>query len=119
MTCGFFQSYYPSGGDSWVQLSYRCTDLRLVDGCYIRRGEQALGDSGRTEQMPNDLGSSRLLKNAHLRRCPHPSSLRRTSKYASLLRISSAFHPGLIEQPAESDFFSKLLVKAVTGKALE
>jgi hypothetical protein len=33
---------------------------------------------------------SRLLKNAHLRRSPRPSSLRRTSKYASLLRISPA-----------------------------
>ena len=29
--------------------------------------------------------SSRLLKNAHLRRCPHPSSLRRTGLYDSLL----------------------------------
>jgi hypothetical protein len=32
----------------------------------------------------------RLLKNAHLRRFPHPSSLRRTSKYTSLLGISGA-----------------------------
>src|SRR5512143_2376343 len=31
---------------------------------------------------------SRLLKNAHLLRFPHPSSLRRTSQYASFLRIS-------------------------------
>jgi hypothetical protein len=29
--------------------------------------------------------SSRLLKNVHLLRSPHPSSLRRTSKYVSLL----------------------------------
>jgi len=36
--------------------SYRCTDLRLVDRCYICRCEQALGNSGRTEQMTNDLG---------------------------------------------------------------
>ena len=34
--------------------------------------------------------SSRLLKNVHLRRFPHPSSLQRTSKYASLLRVSEA-----------------------------
>jgi hypothetical protein len=42
---------------------------------------------------------SRLLKNAHLRRFPHPSSLRRTSKYASFLRISGALHLGIFEQP--------------------
>jgi hypothetical protein len=33
---------------------------------------------------------SRLLKNGHLLRYPHPSSLRRTAKYASLLGISGA-----------------------------
>jgi hypothetical protein len=31
---------------------------------------------------------NRLLKNGHLLRFPHPSSLQRTAKYASLLRIS-------------------------------
>lgn len=51
----------------------------------------------------------RLLKKTHLRRCPHPSSLRRTSKYASLLRISDALHPGLFEQPAKNGFFGNLL----------
>jgi hypothetical protein len=54
--------------------------------------------------------TSRLLKNAHLQRCPHPSSLRRTSKYASLLRISGALHLGIFEQSEKNDFFSKLLV---------
>src|SRR3990172_9570347 len=52
---------------------------------------------------------SRLLKNAHLRRCPHPSSLQRTTKYASLLRISGALHLGIFERPAKNDFFSNLL----------
>ena len=56
---------------------------------------------------------SRLLKNAHLLRFPHPSLLRRTSKYASLLRISGALHLGIFEQPAENDFFSNLLVTPV------
>ena len=51
----------------------------------------------------------RLLKNAHLLRFPHPSSLRRTSKYASFLRISGALHLGIFEQPAESNFFRTLL----------
>ena len=36
------------------------------------------------------LNLYRLLKNAHLQRSPHPSSLQRTSKYASLLKISGA-----------------------------
>jgi hypothetical protein len=30
---------------------------------------------------------------------PHPSSLRRTGQYASLLRTSEALHPGIFEQP--------------------
>jgi hypothetical protein len=55
--------------------------------------------------------SSRLLKKAHLLRFPHPSSLRslQGSAGASLLRISDALHLGIFEQPAENDFFNKLL----------
>ena len=50
--------------------------------------------------MPfSEKGFSRLLKNVHLLRFPHPSSLRRTSKYASFLRISGALHLGIFEQP--------------------
>ena len=44
--------------------------------------------------------TNRLLKNAHLRRCPHPSSLLRTFMYASFLRISGALNLGIFEQPA-------------------
>jgi len=54
--------------------------------------------------------SNRLLKNTHLLRFSHPSSLRRTPKYASLLRISRALHLGIFEQPEENAFFSKLLM---------
>ena len=39
---------------------------------------------------------------------PHPSSLRRTVKYVSLLRISGALHLGIFEQPERNDFFSSL-----------
>jgi hypothetical protein len=67
----------------------------------------------------------RLMKKAHLRRypaaspsrrrgkksllirrdaTPHPSSLRRTTKYASFLRISGALHLGISEQPVEKYF---------------
>jgi hypothetical protein len=52
----------------------------------------------------------RLLKNAHLLRSSHPSSLRslQGSAGASLLRISGALHLGIFEQPAKNDFFSNL-----------
>jgi hypothetical protein len=50
-----------------------------------------------------------LLKNGYLLRFPHPSSLRRTVKYASLLRISGALLLALFEQPGKDDFFSSLL----------
>jgi hypothetical protein len=52
---------------------------------------------------------SRLLKNGHLRRFLHPSSLRRTAKYASFLWISGALHLTIFEQPEKDDFFSSLL----------
>jgi hypothetical protein len=51
-------------------------------------------------------GFDRLLKNAHLRRSPHPSSLQRTSKYASLLRISGALHLGIFDQPEKNEFLT-------------
>jgi hypothetical protein len=54
--------------------------------------------------------TSRLLKNAHLRRSPHPSSLRRTGKYASLLWISGALDLDVFEQPVSRDFFRNRLV---------
>jgi len=53
--------------------------------------------------------TSRLLKNGHLRRFPHPSSLRRTAKYASFLRISRALHLTIFEQPEKDGFFSSLV----------
>jgi len=53
--------------------------------------------------------SSRLIKNTHLLRYVHPSSLRRTGKYASFLRISRALHLDFFDQPGENYFFNKLL----------
>jgi hypothetical protein len=52
---------------------------------------------------------SRLLKNGHLLRFPHPSSLRCKAKYISLLRISGALHLALFEQPGKDDFFNSQL----------
>ena len=39
------------------------------------------------------------MENAHLRRYPHPSSLRRTSMCASFLGISEALHLHIFHQP--------------------
>jgi hypothetical protein len=58
-------------------------------------------------KLPNKV-ISRLLKNGHLRRFPHPLSLRRTAKYASFLRISGTLHLTIFEQPEEDDFFRSL-----------
>ena len=50
----------------------------------------------------------RLSENAHLLRSPRPSSLRRTSMYASFLGISEALHLGIFHQPHRSQFFDSL-----------
>jgi hypothetical protein len=55
------------------------------------------------------------MKNAHLRRFPHPSSLRRTSKYASLLSDSGASHLGIFDQPDEAFFFNNTSRSHVKG----
>ncbi len=64
----------------------------------------------------------RLLENAHLPfdrltvlskieglRYPHPSSLRRTSMYASFLGISQALHLDILHQPLRSLVFDSLV----------
>jgi hypothetical protein len=60
--------------------------------------------------------ASRRLKNTHLLRYAHPSSLpgcarpsQRTRKYASFLRISRALHLDVFEQPDKNCFFNNLL----------
>ena len=50
------------------------------------------------------------MKNAHLLRYAHPSSLQRTRMYVSFLRISRALHLVVFEEPAENYFFNNLLV---------
>jgi hypothetical protein len=40
-----------------------------------------------------------MLKNIHLLRYPHPSSLRRISTYASFLGISDALHLNIFQHP--------------------
>ena len=50
----------------------------------------------------------RLSQNANLLRYPHPSSLRRTSKYASFLGISEALHLDIFHQPLRNRFLDSL-----------
>jgi hypothetical protein len=52
---------------------------------------------------------SGLMKNTHLRRSPHSSSLRRTSMYDSFLRISGALHLDIFAQPEMGMFYINLL----------
>jgi hypothetical protein len=54
------------------------------------------------------------LSKAEGRRFPHPSSLRRTEKYASLLWISGALDLDVFEQRVSRDFFEP----AGDGKAI-
>jgi len=54
------------------------------------------------------------LKNTHLLRCAHPSSLRRTRKYASFLVISRALHLNIFDQPVKNHFFNNLIDKRET-----
>ena len=60
-----------------------------------------------------------LLKNAHLRRYPHSSSLRRTSMYASLFGISGALHLDVFEQPEQKTSFSNSarIAKGLLGRS--
>lgn len=51
------------------------------------------------------------MKKAPLLRYPHPSSLRRTSMVASLLRVSGALHLSLFDQPVILDAYSDLLLR--------
>ena len=54
---------------------------------------------------------NRLLKNSHLLRSPRPSSLQRTSKYASLLSISGASHLDIFDQPYKQSPFQLTVIK--------
>jgi len=66
-----------------------------TDPCYQPRPSRA------TRNTP--------LKNAHLLRFAHPSSLRRTDLYASFLGISQALHSGMSSQPVNIGFFNTLV----------
>jgi hypothetical protein len=65
----------------------------------------------------NIYTTSRLLKNTHLQRYAHPSSLQRTTKYASFLRISRALHLDVFDQPEKNYFFNNLIVMFMQGIA--
>jgi hypothetical protein len=58
------------------------------------------------------------MKNVHLRRYPHSSTLRRTSMYDSLLGISGALHLDVFDQPAKKVFFCYLDPREIGGSDL-
>jgi hypothetical protein len=51
-----------------------------------------------------------LLKNAHVLRCAHRSSLRRTEKHASFLTSGRALQLSIFEQPVQKYFINNLLI---------
>jgi hypothetical protein len=58
------------------------------------------------------MNDNRLLKNTHLLRYAHPSSLRRTGKYASFLLISRALHLDVFDQPGLFQRHASLNIEA-------
>jgi len=71
--------------------------------------QQHIKNAGPAVAAGPALLSNRLLKNTHLLRCAHPSSLRRTKKYASFLLISRALHLDVFDQPLKNHFFNNRL----------
>jgi hypothetical protein len=59
---------------------------------------------------------SRLLKNTHLLRSSRPLSLQRTTKYASLLRISRALRLSIFEQPRKT--LSEAILRFISDQKL-
>jgi len=60
------------------------------------------------------FGRLTALSKAEGLRYPHPSSLRRTSMYASFLGISEALHLGIFHQPLRSLFSDSLIERLNT-----
>ncbi len=70
-------------------------------------GSPAAGSTGSVLTAALSGPFSGLLKNAHLRRCPHPASLRRTGLYVSLLGISAALYLAVFEEPTNLGFLDR------------
>ena len=70
---------------------------------------KAEGHFGRpSDKLTIDAGPCRSIEGL---RYPHPSSLRRTSMYASFVGISEALHLDIFHQPLRSRFFDSLKVE--------
>jgi len=61
----------------------------------------------------------RLSENAHLLRYPHPSSLRRTSMYASFLGILEALQLDIFHQPLRCWFLDTLYSYLAMGVSFQ
>ena len=85
--------------------------MLLLHGDMPERGYQS---SARDAAVDLGMGgqSLRLMKNAHLLRYPHPSSLRRTAMYASFLENSEALHLDIFHQPQRNRFFDSFAISS-------
>ena len=101
-----YSSFIPENDlRSYFDMNYTEASLLSMFDDPLMQGFIAEENDGEQSHRLQEI--SRPLKNVHLRRSPHPSSLRRTPKYASLLRISGALHLGIFDQPEENHLFSK------------
>jgi hypothetical protein len=95
------------GGKDWSG------NLHAAGQVYLERQHFCRGALITPGDLTPGRGARRLSENPHLRRYPHPSSLRRTDKYASFLSTSDALHLSIFQQPPEPGFSGRLL--GVTG----
>jgi hypothetical protein len=78
-------------------------------GCSLYQpGSRAIIIARLSENAHLPLGRLAALSKVTGLRYPHPSSLRRTSMYASFLGISEALHMDIFHQPLRNRFFGSL-----------
>jgi len=107
---------------NWSDLGFGCRNTnyaaKIPRNGTVRTGERYSDLSARCRlgclRCLLRRSISRLLKNAHRLRCPHPSSLRRTSKYASFLRIAGALHLAFLSSLRKMSFSATVRLRSRT-----
>jgi len=59
------------------------------------------------------MGNKRVSENVHLRRYPHPVSLRLTFMYASFPEISDALHLNIFRHPLKKGLWRKYIAYSI------
>jgi hypothetical protein len=81
--------------------------MRLSENAHLPFGRlTALSKVDPSTSLRVDVEQCRSIEGL---RYPHPSSLRRTSMYASFLGISEALHMDIFHQPLRSRFLDSLI----------